>query len=264
MSEDHKAGSTALPPAGPTQMTTTTAATSSSSSRYGDYAWQGGSARRPNYIVERTSPAMLCNLRLAAAKPYTPLPNEYIAKVAQPQDYSLRPMPFVSHQSVIDFYRGINGHYGVQVDNPRGIQLVTLGSYAHGGKGLAYRQQLHQQQLQKHHRPGTTSASSATTASPGLAPDVHAVTPSSSSPSARREGESEEVGGASDTANDTNDYRLSQFHRNAQHVDNAVYGRICLFYNTREGCRRGPYCEYLHLDKNGNVVSKPYTSPSEP
>lgn len=44
----------------------------------------------------------------------------------------------------------------------------------------------------------------------------------------------------------TEDYRLSQIKRNVRHVDNRYYRRTCAYYNTREGCRKGANCEYLH------------------
>nr|CCC92160.1 unnamed protein product [Trypanosoma congolense IL3000] len=49
-------------------------------------------------------------------------------------------------------------------------------------------------------------------------------------------------------------YRVLIIRRNERHVNNATYGRVCTFFLTREGCRRGRYCNFLHIGKGGGTA----------
>lgn len=213
--------------------------TAGATGRYRSYAKTSSGARRVNYITKHASPAMMCLLRKAQPSPYVPLPTEVIQQAAQPLDYSLRPPPHVSHQAVMDFYAAINGHCGVHCESPRALELITLGAHAHGGRGLAYRKQLHQEQLAQHQR-GPTDATGAP-----LHNQQQPYPPVTTMAAVDK----------SKFAKEVEDYRLTQFRRNAQHVDSSVFGRVCNFYNTREGCRRGATCEFVHMDRQGRVVN---------
>lgn len=202
-------------------------------SRYKGYAHPSG-ARHPNYIIERASPAMLCLVRRAQPRPYMPLPTEVISHRVQPQEYSIRPPPYVSQQAVMEFYRVCHGHYNINCENPSAIDLITLGAHAHGGKGLSYRRSHIEQQLQQHQGQQQQDTKGA-----GGTGGVGRSTATASASSG--------YGEVHDFPQAVEDYRLSQLRKNTQHVDSYPSSRVCNFYNTREGCRRGAYCEFLHL-----------------
>ena len=51
----------------------------------------------------------------------------------------------------------------------------------------------------------------------------------------------------SNSAGSGEDYRLQMIRQNERHVNSKQ--KICSFFNTREGCRRGASCGFLHVLK---------------
>lgn len=209
---------------------------------------------RVNYVVESATPAMLCLVRAAASKPYTPLSSAAVYDAVQPHDMSSRPSSFVAHQALMDFYKVCDGFYGIDKDAAEVQQLAVFdakkpysgGSTASGGG------------------PSSTSAVGA-----GIGHNSVGI------------GNGPSVGGPAMPSPDDpnlleklNDYRIAQLRRNAQHVDNAVYhghggsggapgsgaatggAGVCHYYRTAEGCLRGPACPFAHLDKAGQPVHR--------
>jgi hypothetical protein len=217
-------------------------------------------AGRVNYVIENSTPAMLCLVRGAQSKAYTPLSPEDIFEAVQPHDLSLRPSPYIAHQALLDFYRICDGYYGVESEDVD-LQQLTVGSHSKG-----------------HHSSlvGTGGASVGHGGSPGTSASVTA--PSFSSASAVPGPSTPAMPPSPDDLNiaeKLNDYRIAQLRRNAQHVDNRVYhaggtgassspgdvaaggAGVCHFFRTAGGCHRGAQCPFLHLDKAGQPINKP-------
>lgn len=230
---------------------------------------------RVNYIIEDSTPAMMCLVRGAQSKAYTPLAPEDIFEAVQPHDLSLRPSPYTAHQALIDFYKICDGYYGVESEDVD-LQQLTVGSHSKG-----------------HHGSGST----ANVASAG-APSSHAssmgghatIAPAFSSAAAALTTAAAPPLPSPDDPNiaeKLNDYRIAQLRRNAQHIDNRVYhagggnagasgtvgsghggstggsgggggggSGVCHFFRTPGGCHRGEQCPFLHLDKAGQVAGK--------
>ncbi|CCW71389.1 unnamed protein product [Phytomonas sp. Hart1] len=198
-----------------------------------------------NYIVERAAPSKLCQMRHVQPRPYTPLYPDLIARVTQSNDYTLRPPPYVVQQTLMEFYRVCNGHYGIHCEVPSSMELLTMQGY-HGNTSPS---------------GGGAPQGAPSSSSPGLA----ACTTRSGitgvpnklvagARDGRRDGNDEETLRANDFTKVLDDYRITQLRRNAQHQDTYNGRRLCMYFNTREGCRRGPYCEFLHVDKNGALA----------
>lgn len=201
-------------------------------------------SRRTNHIIERSSPSMLCLVRTAEPRPYTPLPPDVVSKVTQPTDYSLRPSAYVAHQALIDFYKVCDGYFGINAESSNIKQLTTIsGKIATTPSTTAASVQQQQTSLSS---SAVQIPSAASVAGPGVTPSVTSGNMPSQSVS----------DGSGGMAEQLNDYRIAQLRRNAQHVDTSVFSRVCHFYKTPEGCHRGSHCAYLHLDRNGKPVSK--------
>ncbi|KAH8607827.1 hypothetical protein ERJ75_001321600 [Trypanosoma vivax] len=171
-------------------------------------------ASKTNYVVEHAPPSAVCLVRKIQSSPYQALPLEQLLSVTVPNVFSLRPPPHVAHQAVMDFYFAVNGHCGVECYDPSSIELSGAGTP---------------------HAPGVPAVASAARTQQQLSgPALGAPVPR---PTAAASSE---------------DYRLSQIRRNERHVNNATYGKVCVFFQTREGCRRGPYCNFLHISKAGS------------
>lgn len=202
---------------------------------------------KPNFIVEHAAPAFLYLLSKVAVQSsaYTPFSYYYhisplvgggsrgpasessgsgggIAVPDGPHGYSLRPQSHISEQVLMDFYRLVGGSYNTPAPNPSHIPMSSS-SVEDAVAGTT---------------PGHGGSSSAASSSSG---------PSSSAGSAA-------VAAAAAMAAGTDAFRLSQMKKNSRHIDNHFYHRVCSFYQTREGCRRGVHCEYLHIEKNGSVI----------
>lgn len=217
-------------------------------------------AGRVNYIIEASTPAMLCLVRGAQSKPYTPLSSNEISEAVQPHDLSLRPSPYIAHQALLDFYKICDGYYGVESEEVD-LQQLTVGSHSKGHQGGAA------VVAGLASASGSSSAAllapsfSAAAAAAAAAPPVPAMPPlpSPDDPS---------------IAEKLNDYRIAQLRRNAVHVDSKVYhankananaasaaaasggAGVCHFYRTPGGCHRGAQCPFLHLDKAGQPINK--------
>lgn len=224
--------------------------------RYASYAYPGAAARQANYIVDHAAPAMLYLLRRAESQPYTPLSADTILHAAHPQNYDLRPPPHVSQQATMDFYRAVRGHYGVPEEGARAAEAAAAADTV---KDMI----VSSRALQKDRSHTNTSASRGVSAiAVPVRPAVHldashaTVHGSTGTPAVRTAASSEVASHAGDKGSATNsftqkvdDYRLSQIRQNAQHTDNAQGSRICNYYNTPRGCRRGQSCEFLHVNK---------------
>ncbi|KPI86508.1 hypothetical protein ABL78_4410 [Leptomonas seymouri] len=217
-------------------------------------------AGRVNYVIEAATPAMLCLVRGAQSKVYTPLSPESIYEAVQPHDLSLRPSPYIAHQALLDFYRICDGYYGVESEDVD-LQQLTVGSHSkghHGGNavvtGMAATSHNGASSASAPPVPSFSAAAAAAAASASAVPPL----PSPDDPNI-----SEKL----------NDYRIAQLRRNAQHVDNKVYhsgganasstavaaagsAGVCHFYRTRGGCHRGAQCPFAHLDKSGQPIPK--------
>ncbi|KPA75986.1 hypothetical protein ABB37_08138 [Leptomonas pyrrhocoris] len=229
---------------------------------------------RVNYVIEACTPAMLCLVRGAQAKAYTPLSLEDVYEAVQPHDLALRPSPYIAHQALLDFYKICDGYNGVEMEAVD-LQQLTVGSHSKG-----------------HH-----SGAAATAAATGV-PTQHGSNASASTPAGPSFSSAAAAAASASTsalpalpplpspddpniAEKLNDYRIAQLRRNAQHVDNSVYhagsasassssapsasasaggggggAGVCHFYRTPGGCYRGAQCPFLHLDKAGQPLPK--------
>ena len=100
-------------------------------------------AGRVNYIIEASTPAMLCLVRGAQSKPYTPLSSNEISEAVQPHDLSLRPSPYIAHQALLDSYKICDGYYGVHVDSKvyhanKANANAASAAAASGGAGVCH------------------------------------------------------------------------------------------------------------------------------
>ncbi|CCW63590.1 unnamed protein product [Phytomonas sp. EM1] len=216
---------------------------SSSNISNADCGGSGCSSHLYNYIVERAAPSKLCQMRHVQPRPYTPLYPDIIARVTQSNDYTLRPPPYVVQQTLMEFYRVCNGHYGIHCEIPSSMELLTMQGYHYNAS-----------QSSGGSLQGVAAASSSppslsvfTRASTSAMPNRLVVT----AKDGKRDTNDEEAIKANDFTKVLDDYRITQLRRNAQHQDTYNGRRLCMYFNTREGCRRGPYCEFLHVDKNG-------------
>lgn len=241
---------------------------------------------KTNYIVEHAAPSAVCLVRKVQTSPYQPLPTEQVHSVAVPNLLSLRPPPHVAHQAVMDFYFAINGHCGVQCSDPSALDLITVSAHTRSASSSSNTDA----HTTESHRPHASSALSCYQVTEHASTSPSFATANNNSSGKKLSLSSELSSGTPVTENtvyshnshhhqqqhsnaatssvlstqmlpptfsasSSEDYRLSQIRRNERHVNNAVYGKVCAFFNTREGCRRGPYCNYLHVSKGGTGTS---------
>lgn len=186
----------------------------------------------PNAIIERGSPALMYFLRPQRG-PYHPLPLRAAVQMLQLRALSQRPPSYVSEQEVMDFYRLLGGRYHTSSSPLLPSYLPssssTVGpalSLQNGGFGSSMAGAVTESHMSPSPLPQYGSFSSSG------APVFHRplTSPLPHTPS-------------------TEDYRIAEMKKNARHIDNHVLHKVCLHYNTKEGCRRGEHCRFLHTDK---------------
>ncbi|ORC86882.1 uncharacterized protein TM35_000251780 [Trypanosoma theileri] len=258
-------------------MTTTT---NSPSSRVSTANSHSSGAVKINYVVEHAAPSAVCLVRKLQTSPYQPLSADQLQSVTAPNLLSLRPPPHVAHQAVMDFYFAMNGHCGVQCADPSALDLITVTTHPRNTAGSNSNSNSSGPSI---HADGYTRDATGTPIS-GTRPytntnNSNIINNNNAADPAAKKFSSPEVSSSPPTMEGTmygqqqqqnstssvlgtpilpptatsssEDYRLSQIRRNERHVNNAMYGKVCAFFNTREGCRRGPYCNFLHVGKGG-------------
>ncbi|RNF07386.1 uncharacterized protein Tco025E_07378 [Trypanosoma conorhini] len=250
-------------------------------------------AVKTNYVVEHAAPSAVCLVRKIQTSPYQPLPAEQVQSVTLPNLLSLRPPPHVAHQALMDFYFAMNGHCGIDCSDPSSLDLITVAVHARNAAGGAgSHAEAHAMDASRprtgaappcYHAAAPAPAAPLASSASGtdgkhggmpLAPNeassvmddgVYSHThqaqqqqlPPPPPPPPRAHAAPSVLGTPvlppTFTPSSSEDYRLSQIRRNERHVNNALYGKVCAFFNTREGCRRGPYCNFLHIGKGGGT-----------
>ncbi|EAN90716.1 hypothetical protein C3747_66g103 [Trypanosoma cruzi] len=237
-------------------------------------------AVKTNYVVEHAAPSAVCLVRKIQTSPYQPLPSEQVQSVTLPNLLSLRSPPHVAHQALMDFYFAMNGHCGINCSDPSSLDLITVAVHARNAGGSGSNTEIHSKETPRphagttppyYHAAGSLSTTPLTSAMPNndsknsnmlfLSNETPPVIDGgmythSQQQQQQQSNSAPSVLGTSIippsfTSSSSEDYRLSQIRRNERHVNNALYGKVCAFFNTREGCRRGPYCHFLHIGKGG-------------
>lgn len=180
-----------------------------------------------NRMVQELPVSFLCVSRKLQERPYEPLHPADISQ-AVVQQMSLRPAPYVAQDTLFEFYSIIQGHCNVPTLQVGTIDLLSASPTSAGVPA-----------------PGCGANALASTGA------ILGPCPSSSgtgtTPLLGGEGGVNAVGGT-DAAES---YRLAQIRQNERHV-NSKGARICSYFNTREGCRRGPNCPFIHI--SGTVM----------
>ena len=170
-----------------------------------------------NRVIEGMPASFLCIVRKVQDRPYEPLTARKVQQASSQQAH-LRPPPHVSKQAFNDFYTAINGYCGVSHPAPESMDMITYQSY----------QQKMQQQQQ--HQGGAYTGGGGVLAAPAGGDSSLMAPPQLSSAEA------------------IEDFRLQQIRQNEKHVTHK--GRICSYFHTKDGCRRGFACQFLHVPKN--------------
>ncbi|CCD12250.1 unnamed protein product [Trypanosoma congolense IL3000] len=191
----------------------------------------GGPKGSVNYVVEHAAPSAVCLVRKIQASPYQALPLDKVLAVTVPNLLSLRPPTHIAHQALMEFYAAMDGHCGVSCPDPSSVDLQLPASPTTNSS--------------KERSPREPSGQIVSAACDGGTGQLQHGLPVG--PLAATIQQSPVLSGAED-------YRLSQIRRNERHVNNATYGRVCTFFLTREGCRRGRYCNFLHIGKGGGTA----------
>lgn len=186
---------------------------------------------RVNALTDRFAPSALFLARKADPAPYVPLTVSAIQTHVQPADYGLRPPAHHSQQAVLDFYRACRGRYGVSVNFEKtttqssgGASGVADSATVGGGGGGA--------------SSGFVLLTLGSHAKGGRGLGSHKGAASSAS-----RGGGAPVSSLVGADQNVEDFRIAQLRRNIKHVDT----QLCMFFNTKEGCRRGEQCEFLHV-----------------
>ncbi|ESL08656.1 hypothetical protein TRSC58_03638 [Trypanosoma rangeli SC58] len=244
--------------------------------------YHSAGAVKTNYVLEHAAPSAVCLVRKIQTSPYQPLPSEHVQSVTLPNLLSLRPPPHVAHQALMDFYFAMNGHCDINCADPSSLDLLTVAAHTRNAGGGGNHANSHAMDAPRP-RAGVAAlpyyqagapAPAAPLASSVLTTDGKhngaSFAPNETAPPVIDSGvyshthqsqqqQSHSAPSVLGTSvlpptfppSSSEDYRLSQIRRNERHVNNALYGRVCAFFNTREGCRRGPYCNFLHIGKGG-------------
>ncbi|CBH13433.1 hypothetical protein, conserved [Trypanosoma brucei gambiense DAL972] len=211
-----------------------------------------------NYIVEHAAPSAVCLVRKIQNSPYQPLSSEKVLSVATPNVLSLRPPTHVAHQALMEFYSAINGHCGVNCPDPFSIELQVASGRPRDANAEG---RMRECPLPHNSATGTTppygcAGGTASSSLPHAPPSQGIGVVAGGRNSAHQQNMATPLPSPAGSpllptsaASSSEDYRLSQIRRNERHVGNATYGRVCTFFLTREGCRRGKYCNFLHIGK---------------
>ncbi|CAD2222637.1 hypothetical protein, conserved [Angomonas deanei] len=191
------------------------------SAKYAHAQWYG---RARNLILTRSAPSMLYQLKVAQPQPYTVLPHEVLYVLAQPQDFSHRAAPMIAQQSMIDFYKIIN--------NP------VMDKHNHKKSVNYYNVQMTEEEIANMNLMHNSTSFL-----------YHANKPQSPTDKTNNNNNNNEI----------EDYRVAQLRKNNHFIDSDTYARrnrICIYYGNKDGCKRGPNCQFLHVDKDGNPVPR--------
>lgn len=139
-------------------------------------------------------------------RPYQPITSRKLSQ-AFADERRLRAPPHLVQKTFTDFYNAVNGKYGIEVEDP--LQLQT--SYY-------TRKRPREDDFKMNRAVGGGTAASAESVNNASV-------------------------GESKMAQDLQDLRRMQLKRNqaASHAP-----KVCQYYNTREGCRRGINCPHVH------------------
>lgn len=185
--------------------------------------------RSPGTLLDAMPPAFLCVTRKLQDRPYEALPPRKLAQ-ASAQQAHLRPPPHVAKQALVELYAALGGHCGVRPVAPGGpMELVTYQSYQ-------------QRQL----AAGSAGSGGVLGSVPHPAVGGGPVAGASGGLTVAVGGSASPVvplpaeGGAG-VLSALEDFRLQQIRQNENQSK-----RVCHYFQTREGCRRGAACVYQH------------------
>jgi hypothetical protein len=177
------------------------------------------SAADVNRLVEELPVSYLCVARKLQERPYEAIHPSDLAH-SLTQQMALRPPPFVAQDTLFQYYSILQGHCHIPQLHVQSIELFSSSSAPSSvpaaGCGV-------------NGQPSSSSLAGAgilgTAPSAANYPIVH--------------------GGGGSAGGDGESYRLAQIRQNERHV-NSKSARVCSYFNTREGCRRGPNCPFIH------------------
>lgn len=177
----------------------------------------------PNRFLEEP-PSFACLTRKLHSS-YEPLASSEFQMV-QNQQMTLRPPPYVAYDALTDFYLLMQGQCGIGPFDPNTFKEKAAPSGAQSAASEALRAPLL-----------------------GAAPQPSPSAPGGLFPTPPPNASVSPV-----------EYRQQQMMQNQQ--SQARGGRTCSYFNSREGCRRGLQCPYLHVVAAGGARG-PASSDSE-
>ncbi|CUG86185.1 Hypothetical protein, putative [Bodo saltans] len=180
-----------------------------------------------NRLVEELPVSYLCVGRKLQEKPYEAIHPLDLSQ-SLTQQMALRPPPFVAQDTLFQYYSILQGHCNIPVLQVQSIELFSSSSAPSSVPSAGCGVNAQPQQLPS----AQQVVSSSSMGMGGGGGGVLGSAPSSNY-------------GQVSSGGDGESYRLAQIRQNERHV-NSKSARVCSYFNTREGCRRGPNCPFIH------------------
>lgn len=183
--------------------------------------------RRKPVHAEMTDqpPALACVIRPLQDCPYQCVVGRTILHCAQrPDKYALRPHVIQKH--LVDLYVKLNGNYGVNVPDPYALLPAVI------------------ERSKRRRSPGRADAAGDQPPQPGA--------DGASSVQQQQQQAPQAAAGAQSDVDAMRGFRQRQMEQ-LQRRD--MQPKLCSFYNTKEGCRRGSDCPFLHQQLSANPTN---------